>query len=325
MAKGKKAVAIDNNTLSLDLGYSSSKAFYMLNGKEVLYKIPTAVRELPEDTKEDDYLEYEGKKYLVGDRAIRYDIEIELDAETLIKNAPLFVYEAIKSKNIDHEGLTLTTGLSIKDFDSAKELAEKLKSFTVNGEEINLDVEVLPQGRGIGYDYFNDKSGREMPDIVLILDIGYNTFDFICLENGKMILDSSFANDFGVNRVLSEIQGRLAAEYDIERSTSELIKIILKNKILSHNGKKIDISNMFQEVLEKYVRDIKTYCISGKEKRSLIERADTILFGGGGTYMIKELGGKKISEVFGREEVDFVDEPYEYSNARGYYIRHTQE
>ena len=138
MAKAK----VDDNILSIDLGYSGVKYYFKRKGKVISGKIPTAVKKIDdEDIYDEEVFEYNGSKYLIGEEAIDQDVNISLKAGTLIKNAPLLVYVVLKINNIEHKGLSLITGLSLKDFDDkGDELIEILKDFTVNDEEIKLDA-----------------------------------------------------------------------------------------------------------------------------------------------------------------------------------------
>lgn len=313
---GKK---IDDNLLSVDLGYSSAKYYFKRNGKEIFGKIPTAIFNLPDDTKTDDYLEYKGKKYLIGDKAIiKRDIDLEMDIENLIKYAPLFICEIIMQNDINTDGLNLITGLSIKDLAFDSKLIDELSNFKIGDIEYKINVSLLPQGRGISYDYFRDK---KMAETVAIMDIGYHTFDFVALYDGKMDLDDSFANSDGVNLALKEVVNKIYDRHNIERNTAEINSAVLGNKMIFHRGKSIDISDIVFECVEEYLKKTKKMCDSSKKVNQVLDRANLIIVGGGGAYLLKTLKEDKISEIFGGANITFCEEPCEFSNARGYYIR----
>ena len=314
MAKAK----VDDNILSIDLGYSGVKYYFKRKGKVILGKIPTAVKKIDdEDIYDEEVFEYNGSKYLIGEEAIDQDVNISLKAGTLIKNAPLLVYVVLKINNIEHKGLNLITGLSLKDFDDkGDELIEILKDFTVNDEEIKLDVSLLPQGRGIAYDYFS-KNPQE--DLALILDVGYNTLDFIAMKKDKLSIRNSFANTNGINIILNKLQYELNSQFDIKRTTTELNETIsANNKTLKHRGEIIDFSDALKDITEDYIDSIKQDIV---EKDNILERADILLIGGGGAYILRAISDDGLQKMFNFKNIVFVDDPYEFSNARGYYVR----
>lgn len=314
MAKAK----VDDNILSIDLGYSGVKYYFKRKGKVISGKIPTAVKKIDdEDIYDEEVFEYNGSKYLIGEDAIDQDVNISLKAGTLIKNAPLLVYVVLKINNIEHKDLSLITGLSLKDFDDkGDELIEILKDFTVNDEQIKLNVSLLPQGRGIAYDYFSKKP---QADLALILDVGYNTLDFIAMKKDKLSIRNSFANTNGINIILNRLQYELNTQFDVKRTTTELNETIsANNKTLKHRGEIIDFSEALKEITEGYIDSIKQDIV---EKDNILERADILLIGGGGAYILRAISDDGLQKMFNFKNIVFVDDPYEFSNARGYYVR----
>lgn len=307
-------VKVDDNILSIDLGYSGVKYYFKRKGKVISGKIPTAVKKIDdEDIYDEEVFEYNGSKYLIGEDIVGKDINISLNAETLIKNAPLFVYAVLKINNIEHKGLSLITGLSLKDYSDKREaLIEILKDFKVNDEQIKLDVSILPQGRGIAYDYFS-KNPQE--DLALILDVGYNTLGFIAIKKDKLSIRNSFANKNGINIILNRLQYELSSKHSIERTTTELNEAIY-DKTIKHRGEIIDFSDAL--IKEITIRNIKKNI---SEKDDVLERADILLLGGGGAYILRAINDDDLQKMFNFKNIVFVDEPYEFSNARGYYAR----
>ena len=311
-------IKVDDNILSVDLGYSGVKYYFKHKGKAFFGKNPTAVKKIDdEDIYDDEVFEYNGSKYLIGEDAIDQDVNISLNAGTLIKNAPLLIYAILKLNNIEHKDLSLITGLSLKDFDDrGGALIEILKDFTVNNEQIKLDVSLLPQGRGIAYDYFSKKPQE---NLALILDIGYNTLDFIAMKKDKLSIRNSFANTNGINIILNRLQYELDSQFDIKRTTTELNEAIsANNKTLKHRGEIIDFGDALKDITEDYIDNIKRNI---SKKDDILERADILILGGGGAYILRAISDEDLQKMFNFKNIVFVDEPYEFSNARGYYAR----
>lgn len=311
-------IKVDDNILSVDLGYSGVKYYFKHKGKPIFGKIPTAVKKIDdEDIYDDEVFEYNGSKYLIGEDAVDQDVNISLNAGTLIKNAPLLIYAILKLSNIEHKDLSLITGLSLKDFnDRGGDLTEILKDFTVNDEQIKLDADLLPQGRGIAYDYFSKKPQE---NLALILDIGYNTFDFIAIKKDKLSIRNSFANTNGINIILNRLQYELISQFDVKRTTTELNEAIsINNKTIKHRGEIIDFGDALKGITEDYIDSIKRNI---SEKDDILERADILIIGGGGAYILRAISNEDLQKMFNFKNIVFVDEPYEFSNARGYYSR----
>ena len=174
----------------------------------------------------------------------------------------------------------------------------------------------MPQGRGIAYDYFS-KNPQE--DLALILDVGYNTLDFIAMKKDKLSIRNSFANTNGINIILNKLQYELNSQFDIKRTTTELNETIsANNKTLKHRGEIIDFSDALKDITEDYIDSIKQDIV---EKDNILERADILLIGGGGAYILRAISDDGLQKMFNFKNIVFVDDPYEFSNARGYYVR----
>lgn len=317
MAKLKK---LDNNLLSVDLGYSGCKAYCKINDKELLIKIPSVVQKLDKNNIDDDdeVIEYNNNFYLVGDEAINYNTHLKLDIKALIENAPLFLYKIIKDNNIDPKDLKIITGLSLKDYNYSEVFYDKLSNFEIDGQKYSFDISLLPQGRGVAYDFYVDK---EIPELAVILDIGYHTFDALVMRKGKVKKSESIANDYGINKIFKFIEQKLEKD-EIRRTTSELNEIVINHKgKMFVNGDEVDIMPLFNEAITSYIENIYERFLSNDTFLNILSRCKDIIFGGGGAYIIKKMELSKIKEIFKRENISFSQEPYEFSNARGYYIK----
>ena len=155
--------------------------------------------------------------------------------------------------------------------------------------------------------------------MALILDVGYNTLDFIAMKKDKLSIRNSFANTNGINIILNKLQYELNSQFDIKRTTTELNETIsANNKTLKHRGEIIDFSDALKDITEDYIDSIKQDIV---EKDNILERADILLIGGGGAYILRAISDDGLQKMFNFKNIVFVDDPYEFSNARGYYVR----
>lgn len=316
------ALKLDNNLLSIDLGYSATKYYFKVKDKEYYGKIDNAVLKLDNDTARDDFLILNQTKYAIGQDIVGKGLsELSLSVDDLIKYSPLFVAKIIIDNNIDHKDLNIVTGLSFKDIDKSEKLTETLSNFIINDSEYSFKVDLLPQGRGIAYDYDNNHKD-DNSEWKIVMDIGYHTFDFISIYNNKLDRDDTFANNQGVNLILNEIVEELNKK-GCERNTAEINKLLYENKnSIKYRGDTIDISEYLNTAIENYFNKIKNLCNQHKTAKERLDRADIIILGGGGAYLF-ENKQDIINKVF-NAKITFIDKPYEFSNARGYYIRNLE-
>lgn len=322
VSKKNNLKTLDDNILAVDLGYSSLKYYYKIDGKEYYGKIPTAFLEV--DYIDDDTITYNGKHYLIGDDAIlEKSQDLSLDVSTLVEKAPLFIYKMLINENIDFKdnSIHLVTGLSIKDISVSEELEENISEFTINDDNVSFDVYLLPQGRGIAFDFFSNKENKvDEEDISVIIDIGYHTFDYITLVGNKMSKRNSFANGDGINKIISNVATALREKQGINRTTSEINKLVSNGKsVLKHLGAEVDFSDILVNEKREYLTEIKNALTRDKIQNSL-DRAAYIILGGGGTYLF-ENDKELLQKLFNTENISFSNNPYEYSNVRGYYVR----
>jgi len=272
--------------IGIDIGYGDTK----VATKEKTFKFPTAIEKVKEyftdiEEEDKDVFTFNGKKHRVGKNALDNALNTR-GFNFLEKYSPLLLFKAVSDAGFDlDKPILVKTGLSLN-------------------KALDVTVKLMAQGEGILYDYKNDKNG-----IVCVVDIGYNTFDFLAFENGKPRPDLSFAVEKGVNVIITNLQTKLQKNYDYGIS-EQAIKEIFNNRYFMNFGKKIDLSDEIEDSKADYTAtimdELKTM------KRDLLRKANKVIFGGGGAYFIDK--NMKLPE-----NVVLSDKPYEFANARGYY------
>jgi len=302
-----------NNNLPLgeDIGYSSTKVSF--KGKEV--RFPTAIcfaTDVGTQFGEEDVYEFEGQKYYVGKEAVGEESFTTTEYKFLYKFGPLLTYHVLKKFN-EHNldvPVELRTGLSITDWGNMKEFKERLSQITVNGETIDLNVKIIPQGAGVIVDWVNNNNNGEFPDRISVIDIGHNTINFLSYVNGKPVRkDTNGYPGHGVTSILKPFTKFLENTYSMTFSEQEAIQIFIKGQF-KFNGKYDEkIGEKIAEFKGQFVTKLFNSVLSNDKKTIAI--SDKVLIAGGGALL---LGDTKFPS-----QVEMVQDPV-MSNVRGFMV-----
>ncbi|WP_187648677.1 ParM/StbA family protein [Nitrosophilus labii] len=290
--------------IAIDIGYGDTKVVT----KDQQFKFASAIekkREAMADygSAQEDVYEYGGKKYTVGDKALANAVSTR-GFNFLVKYSPLIIYHAIKKAGLNtKEPIHIVTGLSIVNWNEKEHFIEAIKTININDEVIKPKIKLMAQGQGIFYDYKGDKNG-----IVCIVDIGYNTFDFLVFEDGDPRPDLSFATKKGANVVITELQTKIKKKFNAD-ITEQMAKDIFTTGYFMNYGEKIDLTDEIEDAKIDYTDFILDEMKS--QRSDLLRSATKVIFSGGGAYFLE---GAKLPK-----NVDFSEKPYEFANARGYY------
>jgi plasmid segregation protein ParM len=257
---------------------------------------------------------YGDKNFFVGESALLHSPLITRNYQYLEKYAPLLVYKALKMAKIKPtDEIEVITGLSLIDFNNnAKSFGKRLSTINVNNEIFNIELKnitVLPQGVGIYIDYKNTHN-ITTDDFFAIIDIGYNTFDFLVFQNGSPIKSKCYANTHGVNTLIQQLQAILGKQFNSQFNEQE-VKDFLATKSFRIGKHHHDISNIVQQQLEIYAEIINNE-VSAKNQ-DILNRVFGIIISGGGAYLLKESN----TQIFDHQI--FSNAPYEFANVRGYF------
>jgi len=286
--------------VGIDVGFGWTK---IVSENNIIKKFPTwlaynvEVDSLPEVAT----VRYDGRLYVVGKdvKIMAQKIEIS-DINELIKYSPIFVKYA--EKLVKDKIEKVVTGVPIK----YRNQKDKLKAAI---SDLGIECEVLPQGFGI----FADVVDTLITDEVLILDIGYNTLDYLIAlkdeEEGWAKKRGNTIDKLGVIRALEFFRDELPNDFSHVRnySFSRLLEIFERGSIHFEEGF-IDVSKAKMTAIESHTELIKT-----RLREELGEGAleiNTIVIAGGGANLTKiDLfkGAKK-----------YIPEKPEFSQARGY-------
>ncbi len=288
--------------IAIDIGYGDTK---ICTAADKYYKFPTAVsrkKEAQADFSTDNSYSFNGIRFRVGNQVL-LDAITTRGFDFLVKYAPLLAYHASGSML---QGAEIVTGLSIVNWSERQRYYDALSKFIVNDKIIvPAKIRLLAQGQGVINIYKGSKKG-----VVCIVDIGYNTFDFLVFEDGKPRTDLSFATKQGTNTMVTDLQAVIKNRFDIEVSELEAKQIFEAGKMKIYSEEK-DLSDYITNALDFY----NDFIISEiKSKRvDVLRKASKVIFAGGGAYYLKN---KQLPS-----NAIFTEKPYEYANVRGYYAQ----
>lgn len=294
--------------IAIDIGYGDTKVMI----KNKIFKFASAIEKKKEAQANyqeiiDDVYEFGGKQYTVGDKALSNAISTR-GFNFLVKYSPLIVYHAIKLAGFDTtKPIQIITGLSIINWQEKEQFTNAIKKINVNNEIIEPKIKLMAQGQGIYYDY---KEKLNIGD-VCIVDIGYNTFDFLVFTDGNPRQDLSFATKKGSNEIITELQTKIKKRFQFDAS-EQIAKKIFINKSVEIYGELTDLTDEIDDAKKDYADFIIDELIS--QRGDLLKTAKKVIFSGGGAYFLDD-----IKILKNTPNVAFSTKPYEFANVRGYY------
>lgn len=296
--------------IAIDIGYGDTKVCVEnKDGSLNVFKFPSAVAKVKEaqsafgdDAMPDSYL-FNGKRYFVGEKA-QYNAVSTRGYGFLSNFGPLIAYHAIVKAGLDvKKPIHLVTGLSIMNWGEAVSFHAIMSKFSVNNDSLEPVVNLMAQGQGVLNDYEGEKGG-----MVCVVDIGYNTFDFLVFEDGTPRKDLSYADPIGANKIITDLQAIVKREFNAPISELEAKDIFVRGNVVNF-GNEVDFSDKINELKEDY----NAFIMDELRTKSLevLRKAKAVIFSGGGAYFLK---GTDLPD-----NVKFSETPYEFGNVRGYF------
>lgn len=314
----------------LDIGYSTTKGV----GDMVAFKFPSIVgyaKELNFSLKEGngsvgDEVEYNGKRYFIGNRSKHSDFQFQLKSRDWIEAD---IYAALMTSAFkrfldgydlaDVEKIILVTGLPV-NYMRDKEKAEQvvLKVFSNMGVKRDMvKVNVIPQPFGAFFHlYFEDdgRINRNAPNARRfgVLDVGHGTTDWILVENSRNYLErASGSVPIGTYTVYDTLSTAILNEFELDNFNPDEAESCIETRKVKVSGQTRDVSHIINNVLEQVGLRITG---TVKSKWSSEGEIDLLLLDGGGA----ELLHNHLSSI---AQVTLKAEEPQMANAKGYYKR----
>ena len=352
--------AKDSYIIGLDLGYSATKVFFengyfvfpsyakkidngmlnIVNEKDILYR--------DDDTDE---------VYMVGYNAQ----EMMESTDTNDTNGELFsrkryndkrfkiicntaIGMAMKGKS-DERKIVIQTGLPSSyvtgDTPAIKKTLTKPSRFSLKiggGDWVSYepvidsdDIYVMSQPAGALYSVLIKNDGQYVPDAkkllcsnLLVLDIGFGTFDFYGIKNRSIVCKESI-DEIGMREVLSHTTKKIMSEFNEDIRVAALQKNLENGTVTCINEDEMKAEEVsFAPLLEESSKEVMKEAMDRAKSVTNAFRGYQYIIIDGGTGeawyedICEWLSGMKTLKIMPCNFNDHL--PFIYSNARGYYM-----
>ena len=299
--------------LGFDVGYSQTKISF----KDKLFKLPTAISYAIDsgiNFGNDEIYEYNGKVYRVGEIAV--DESFTTTEYRFLKEfGPLILYHVLNKLNLLKDGklidqIELRTGLALADWEYVEEFKQALSEFTVNGKTIKIStIHIIPQGAGVHYDWCH--SNNYVPTSDAIVDIGYNTINYLVFDNGTPLKSKcrSFPGH-GALGIVRPFTNWLESTYKMHFTEQEALKILMNNKFIYQGEEQPEVINMIAELKSNFITKLFNSILVSEKKT--LSTSEKVIIAGGGAYFLENVPLPK--------NATFPEKPFEFSNVRGYCV-----
>lgn len=349
-----------NFIIGLDLGYSATKVFYengyfcfpsyakkLSNGmldipsdKDILYKdadskdtyiVGYSAQNMIDESDTNDSMGelFSRKRY--SDKRFKIICNTALAIATRNKNdnKEIYIQTGLPSSYVDGDKAALKKVLSKESSFYLKIGKEEWKEYKISVKEENIDV--IPQPAGSLYSIlikndgnYVDNAKEILCDNILVMDIGFGTFDWYGLKNRTVSCKES-TDEYGMLQVLSSVSKQILDDTNEDIRVSSIQKNLETGKFTYINEDEmqaeeksiapyIDTAN--KEIFKNAMDKAKSVTNAFRGYRYLV------VTGGTGEAWFEDikkwLEGMKTLKIIGGNINDHL--PFIYSNSRGYYM-----
>lgn len=233
-------------------------------------------------------LRYQGRQYLVGERASKVGrrLFVALSREWL-NTVPyrLLALNAIRRRAVQGGlSVTVVTGLPVGDIPQHVATVKQQLVGTHRLEvlpsrrpwEVTIaDARVIPQPLGTVFSQAMDDEGnltdaRLVEARIGVLDIGFRTSDYFTLQGFEVIPAQCLTRNTGIAELLLDVGREIASRYGIEIDPHALNDVVLR-KTLPVGARTVDISGIIEPLLDRHAEAILAHgrMLWGDEARGL--------------------------------------------------------
>ena len=278
--------------LGIDIGFGFSKTVTRF-GADAFPSVvgdwtPAEVQIGGFDRTDGESLGYQGRQYLVGERALKVGrrLFVGLSREWL-DTVPyrILALNAIR-RRLPESGLSVTvvTGLPVGDITQHVATVKRRLEGTHRLEilaagrpwEVTIsDVRVLPQPLGTVFSQVMDDHGnltdaRLVEARIGVLDIGFRTSDYFTLQGFEVIPAQCLTRNTGIAELLLDVSREIGSRYGVETDPHALNDVVLRKK-LPVGSRTIDITSIVEPLLDRHAEAILAHgrMLWGDEARGL--------------------------------------------------------
>ena len=353
--KGKEFI------IGLDAGYSSMKVFYengyfcfpsyakqidegnllnITNENDILYRdeatgdvymIGTTAQNMIDsiDTNDTDGELFSRKRYNNKKFKILCNTAIGIAIMDKKDNRPIVIQTGLPSSYVEGDTEALKRSIAKEMNFSLKIGSGKWKSFNLVIEKENIFV--VPQPAGAMYSVMIDDTGKfthnakhYLNSNVLVMDIGFGTFDFYGIKNRAVVCKETI-DEYGMREVLQQTSDEIRKELNEDIRVSALQQNLETGTVICINeDEMISESKPFGEYLEKSSEKIFLDAFERAKSVTNTFRDYKYLIVAGGTA---SAWNDKIAKYFSRMSTLSIIQgnvndklSLIYSNVRGYYL-----
>ncbi len=311
--------------VGIDVGYGHTKVVF--GGYPVIF--PSLVGpskdinfSLGKRASAGDVVEWRGQGFFVGAKALHSDIKYGLTTRDWIKSDMyaallLSAFKRVTEKAGDINEAVIVTGLPvdyIKDASAAEAMVREVcASIGINV----IDLKIIPQPIGSFFHVTLDGMGNlkdDAPNLrrMGIIDIGYNTTDFILLEDCEESIERAAGSiPKGASDVYSLVSRELKSHFQRNDVSIEEAEEAVRTRFFKSGGQANDVSELVNTTLSQLGKGIQSLIVSKWKTEGEI---DKVLLTGGGCVLLRPY----LSDMSAVTEM--VPGP-QIANARGYYKR----
>lgn len=310
--------------IATDSGKFQTKSVYEINGSMRTKMTRTLMREGHSTANDDLNIEesnvhqivFGGVEYTIGDETtdlVDSNSNLDKNSELHLLTTLTNICYALKQAKIYSDveiSLAINIPASQYRFDDERKAIEEMykKSFhmTFDGEEFDFEIKnvlVLFESAGIVVKYMNQLRDNN----TLIIDCGGLNVTYLCVENGKMKLDSLHTNKCGANKLIDDLSASIESQTGREVPFADIEKAV-KNEKQIQGAKADKINELIKSELAKNVD-----AIIKDAKRSCDLDSYNVLFVGGSSAIYSNLVAEKLQKNV-KLATDSV-----FDNVSGYY------
>jgi plasmid segregation protein ParM len=298
--------------LGLDIGFGFSKTVTRF-GADAFPSVvadwtPADVQIGGFDRSDLEALAYQGRQYLVGERALKVGRRLFVGlSREWFGTVPyrLLVLNAIR-RRVPQSSLpvTVVTGLPVGDIPQHLVTVKRQLVGTHRLEvlpagrtwEVTIaDARVIPQPLGTVFSQVMDDEGnltdaRLVEMRIGVLDVGFRTSDYFTLQGFEVIPAQCLTRNTGIAELLLDVSREVSSRYGVETDPHALNDVVLR-KMLAVGARTADISGIVDPLLDRHAEAILAHgrMLWGDEARDL----QVLWMTGGGAQLL----GARLKEL----------------------------